>query len=85
MSYAEASAWMAYRREKGPLTLHRIETYLAVISTQINHALGGKAKVEQFIQWGKETPKELTIESVAAAMRATVKKPRKKKDGGKQR
>ena len=49
MSYAEYRAWTAYMQKRGSLNVGlRLEAGFAVVSTQINHALGGKAEVSDF-------------------------------------
>lgn len=50
MTYAEALQWQDYLTSRG--TVHvgmRLEAGFALIAMSINHALGGKATIEQFM------------------------------------
>jgi hypothetical protein len=50
MSMAEALQWVEYIRKRGSLnTGNRVEAAVAVLATIVNHALGGKAEVTDFM------------------------------------
>lgn len=50
MTFAEAQDWAAYIEKYGPLNLGmRLEFGFALIATVINHALGGKASIEDYM------------------------------------
>ncbi|EWS53024.1 hypothetical protein [Methylibium sp. T29] len=50
MSYQEAMAWAEYIRRRGSLNWGmRLESGFALLATQINRALGGKAEFEDFM------------------------------------
>lgn len=55
MSYAEFAAWLAYRRKRGPLHLAvRMDHGFALIATMVNHGLGGKAEMSDFLPYADE-------------------------------
>lgn len=50
ISVAEMYAWQAFRERRGSLHLGmRVEAGAALIAWQIHRALGGKAKLEEFM------------------------------------
>lgn len=50
MSAAEARQWMEYIRKRGSLNVgQRVEAAVAVLATQINAAMGGKAEMTDFM------------------------------------
>lgn len=50
MSYSEALMWSAFIKKRGSLNLGlRVENGVAVLATQINRALGGKADMSDFM------------------------------------
>lgn len=64
MSYQEAMAWAQYTRRRGSLNWGmRLESGFAMLSTQINRALGGKADIEDFMMHKDEA--EADINDVA--------------------
>jgi len=55
MSFAEAQAWVGYIEKYGPLHLGmRLEYGFALIATVINHAMGGKASIEDYMPHRKQ-------------------------------
>ena len=50
MSFAESQQWAAYIEKHGPLHIGmRLEFGFALIATVINHAMGGKASIEDYM------------------------------------
>jgi hypothetical protein len=50
LTYDEAMSWFAYMQKRGSLNVgQRIEAATAVLSTQVNRALGGKAEITDFM------------------------------------
>jgi len=77
MSLHEAMAWQAYMRKYGLLNIGpRLEQGFAMLAAQINRALGGKAKVTDFMPHFQPAPAR--IEEVFAMMQAAT---RNKKHG----
>ena len=72
MSAAEARQWMEYIRKRGSLNVgQRVEAAVAVLATQINAALGGKAEMMDFMpHW--DAP-ETTIDDLAKLFGAKVR------------
>lgn len=72
MSYAEALDWMAYIQKRGSLNVGmRIEAAVAVLATQVNRALGGKAEMTDFMPyWDQPEP---TIDDLAKMFGAVKK------------
>ena len=65
MTYAEALDWMAYIRKRGSLNPGlRIDAAVAVLATQINRALGGKAEMQDFLPYHDE-PEAASIDDIA--------------------
>jgi hypothetical protein len=59
MSWVEARDWAAYTRRRGPLNLGvRLELGFAMLILKIDHALGGKHALKDFMPWGKEPVEE---------------------------
>lgn len=50
MTYSEALLWSAYIRKRGTVHLGmRLENGVALLATQINRAIGGKAEMSDFM------------------------------------
>jgi len=50
MSVAEAMQWVEYIQKRGSLNVGlRVEAAVAVLSTQVNRALGGKSELQDFM------------------------------------
>jgi hypothetical protein len=63
MSYAEALAWSQYVRKYGSLHLgRRLELGFALITTALNNAYGGTAKIHDYMPHYE--PPEATVEDV---------------------
>jgi hypothetical protein len=59
MSHVEALDWSAYMRRRGPLNVGiRLELGFAMLALKIDHALGGKHVLKDFMPWGKEPVEE---------------------------
>lgn len=61
MTFDEAQRWAAYRQKRG--TLHvgmRLEHGFALIAMSINHALGGKATMHDFMPHVDEVKADVT-------------------------
>jgi hypothetical protein len=73
MTYAEALDWMEYIRKRGSLNVgQRVEAAVAVLATQVNRALGGKAEMMDFLpHW--DAP-EATIDDVAKLFGAVTRR-----------
>lgn len=68
MSYQEAMSWAAYIRKRGSLNWGmRLEAGFALIATQINRALGGKAEPADFMAHSDE-PEGASLDDVAKLM-----------------
>ena len=65
MTYAEALDWMAYIRKRGSLNAGlRLDAAVAVLATQINRALGGKAEFHDFLPY-HDPPEAASIDDIA--------------------
>ena len=89
MTHIEARRWQAYMEQRGTLNLGlRIEAGFALLATQINRALGGKAKIEDFLPQRKQPDTDVAASAQdifalltnVAGHNERVRKPRK---GGK--
>ena len=71
MSYAEAVQWVEYMRRRGSLNVgQRVEAAIAVLSTQVNRALGGKAEFSDFApHWDQPEPQLEDIAKLFGAVR----------------
>ena len=50
MTYSESMLWSAYLKKRGTVHLGmRLENGVALLATQINRALGGKAEMTDFM------------------------------------
>lgn len=60
MTYSEALLWSAYLKKRG--TVHfgmRLENATALLATQMNRALGGKAEMQDFMPHADEKVADL--------------------------
>ena len=65
MTYAEALDWMTYIRKRGSLNAGlRLDAAVAVLATQINRALGGKAEFHDFLPY-HDPPEAASIDDIA--------------------
>jgi hypothetical protein len=73
MPYAEAVQWVEYMRKRGSLNVgQRVEAAIAVLSTQVNRALGGKAEFADFApHWDQPEPKLEDIATIFGAVKRT--------------
>jgi hypothetical protein len=71
MTYAEAVQWVKYMHKRGTINAGmRVEASLAVLSTQVNRALGGKAEFSDFApHWEKPAPKLDDVAKLFGAIR----------------
>ena len=74
MSHREARQWFEYIRRRGSLNAGlRVEASIALLATQINHALGGDVQMQEYMpHW--DAP-QASIDDVAKLFGA-VKGPR---------
>lgn len=81
MGYSEYLLWCKYRKKYGPINPIRMyDRGPAIVATQINNAYRGKAKVEDFIAFGKEETPEVDIsEYIQAAFGGKVKIGKRKR------
>lgn len=69
MSYVEAEQWAEYMRRHGSLHMGvRLELGFAMLAQMINHALGGKARLEQYMPWTGQREDEATLENVMSIL-----------------
>lgn len=53
MSYSEWVLWNKYFNKYGPLNpVRKYDRSGAILGHMVNHALGGKSKLEDFFPWG---------------------------------
>jgi hypothetical protein len=73
MPYAEAVQWVEYMRKRGSLNVGmRVEAAVAVLSTQVNRALGGKAEFADFApHWDQPEPQ---LDDIAKLFGAVTRK-----------
>jgi hypothetical protein len=73
MPYAEAVQWVEYMRKRGSLNVgQRVEAAIAVLSTQVNRALGGKAEFADFApHWDQPEPQLDDIAKLFGAVKRT--------------
>ena len=64
MSYKEARQWFEYIRKRGSLNVGlRVEAAVALLATQINHALGGDVQMQEYMpHWDQP---EASIDDIA--------------------
>jgi hypothetical protein len=81
MGYNEYLLWCKYRNKYGPLNPVRLyDRSGAIIASQVNNAHGGKAKVEDFIVYGRDPEEEIDIsEYIKAAFGGKVKIGKRKR------
>lgn len=59
MHYDEYMSWLAYRRKHGPLNeMIRSDNGFSLLATIVSNALGGKAKMTDFLQYGNRSEPE---------------------------
>ena len=73
MSYAEFAQWVEYIRKRGSLNVGlRVEAASAVLSLQVNRALGGKAEFSDFApHWDQPEPQ---LDDIAKLFGAVMRK-----------
>ena len=66
MTYAEAMQWFKYIEKRGSLNVGlRVEAVIAGLRTQINRALGGKARPIEFMPYWDDPEKDVQAEDAA--------------------
>lgn len=70
----EVAAWASYMQRRGSLNLGlRIEAGFALVAVQINRALGGKAKLKDFMPHvGRDEEAEGSIQDVMSVLMGAV-------------
>jgi hypothetical protein len=73
MTHAEAMQWFKYIEKRGSLNVGlRVEAAVAILSTQVNRALGGKAEFADFApHWDQPEPQ---LDDVAKLFGAVMRK-----------
>jgi hypothetical protein len=73
LTYVEALQWVEYMRRRGSLNVgQRVEAAIAVLSTQVNRALGGKAEFADFApHWDQPEPQ---LDDIAKLFGAVTRK-----------
>lgn len=75
MTYEEAAAWQQYMHKHGRLSIHeRLERGFAMLCTVVNHAVGGKAKMETFMPYTRREEEVASIDAVFGMLKAIKKK-----------
>lgn len=60
MTYSEALMWSAFIKKRGSLNVGmRLENGFALLAVMINRALGGKAKMEDYMPHYEQQPADL--------------------------
>jgi hypothetical protein len=78
MTYEEFMSWRAYIGRRGSLNVgSRVERGFALISTIVNRAAGGKAKMEDFMPNADKPKEEASLLSVFSMLRTKAKEKAK--------
>lgn len=68
MTLNEIKVWMAYRSKYGPMNdVRRHDRPAAILASILSHAHGGNAKNKDFMPWGREEKKEVTLDDLVNA------------------
>lgn len=64
ITWGEYILWLEYRAKYGPLNpIRMFDQGAAILAAQVNNAIGGKAKPEDFIFYGKTDKDEVTADT----------------------
>lgn len=63
MTYAEFILWSQYRAKYGPLNPVRMyDRGFAIVASQVNRSVGGKAVPNDFISYGKDVEPDIEVD-----------------------
>lgn len=78
MTYDEFMSWRAYIAKRGSLNIgSRVERGFALVATIVSRAVGGKAKMEDFMPHADKPKEESSLLSVFSMLRTKAKEKAK--------